>query len=89
MTGSSHLNENVNGISDECFEDIIKFFDFPLEDVEENVGGEDWNTKLDWFDPPSLDVLADLSRGFSGQICSDASKNPQNFSAPVRFLFLI
>ncbi|KAF5447415.1 hypothetical protein F2P56_011205 [Juglans regia] len=79
MSGSSLLNENLNGISD--FDDFFKFLDFPLEDVEGNVG-EDWNAKLELLDPPSIDVLAGLSPGFSGKTSNDSSKCPENLSAP-------
>ncbi|KAG7950195.1 hypothetical protein I3843_13G099600 [Carya illinoinensis] len=81
MNGSFLLNENFNGVSDECLDDIIKFFDFPLEDVEGNVG-EDWSAKLEWLDPPSMDVLAGLAPGLSGKNCVDASKCPESLSAP-------
>lgn len=84
MNGSFLLNENFNGVSDECLDDIIKFFDFPLEDVEGNVG-EDWSAKLEWLDPPSMDVLAGLAPGLSGKNCVDASKCPESLSAPVSF----
>lgn len=74
MIGSSLPNENFNGISDDCFDDLFKFFDFPLEDVDGNVGGDDWNAKLQLLEPPSLDVLT----SFSDSICNNATRVPEN-----------
>ncbi|XP_048325082.2 GATA transcription factor 11 isoform X1 [Ziziphus jujuba] len=49
---------NFNGVYEEFFDDVIgSLDDFPLEDVEGNAGEEDWNTKLQYLDPPSMDVL--------------------------------
>lgn len=87
MSGPSLLMDNLTGVSDECFDDIIQFFDFPLEDVEGNLGGEDWNAKLQLLEPPSLDVLTGLSSGFSGNICNDATKVLENSPAQVIFFF--
>lgn len=86
MSGSSLLNENLNGISD--WDDFFKFLDFPLEDVEGNVG-EDWNAKLELLDPPSIDVLVGLSPGFSDKTSNDASKCPENLSALVSVYFFL
>ncbi|GMY10329.1 GATA transcription factor 11 [Fagus crenata] len=74
------LDDNFNGISDDCFDDMFKFFDFPLEDVEGNVGGEDWSTKFLWLEPPPLDVLAGLPSGFPDKNSVDSSKFPESFS---------
>jgi len=78
MNGSSLLIENVNGGSEDYFGDCYKFFDFPLEDIEGNVGGEDWIAKLQLLEPPSLDVMTSLSSGNFGNICNDATKVPEN-----------
>jgi hypothetical protein len=83
MNGSSLLIENVNGGSEDYFGDCYKFFDFPLEDIEGNVGGEDWITKLQLLEPPSSDVLTSLSSGIFGNICNDATKVPENPPAQV------
>lgn len=80
------LDDNFNGISDDCFDDMFKFFDFPLEDVEGNVGGEDWSTKFLWLEPPPLDVLAGLPSGFSDKNSVDSSKFPGSFSTQVSSL---
>lgn len=84
MSGSSLLNENLNGISD--LDDFFKFLDIPMEDVEGNVG-EDWNAKLELLDPPSIDVFVGFSPGFSGKTSNDASKCPENLSPPVSVYF--
>lgn len=66
---------NFNGVSEEFFNDVIESLDdFPLEDVEGSAEGEDWNTKLQYLEPPSMDVLV----GFS-------SKPDKNHSIAVSF----
>lgn len=68
---------NFNGVYEEFFDDVIgSLDDFPLEDVEGNAGEEDWNTKLQYLDPPSMDVLV----GFP-------SKPDKNHSIAVSFYF--
>lgn len=74
MAGSSLFDDNINGVLDENFDDIFRIFDFPLEDVEGNVGVEDWNVKFQALEQPSLDFLTSCSYGPSPKNGNDALK---------------
>lgn len=84
MAGSSLFDDNINGVLDENFDDIFRIFDFPLEDVEGNVGVEDWNVKFQGLEQPSLDFLTSYSCGPSPKNGNDALKFPNGNDA-VKF----
>lgn len=84
MTGSSLFDDNINGVLDENFDDIFRIFDFPLEDVEGNVGVEDWNVKFQGLEQPSFDFLTSYSYGPSPKNGNDALKFP-NINDAVKF----
>ncbi|XP_028808024.1 GATA transcription factor 11 [Neltuma alba] len=60
MKDSWFFDKSFNGLPDEIFDDVIKFFDFPLEDVEPNAMEEDWDAQFKRLDEPYLDVLSGL-----------------------------
>lgn len=75
-------------VNDDLFDDVMKYFDFPLEDVKGSDGsGEDVTKDYrippdgggggeEWdfqkLEPPPVNVLAGLSSGFSGDFFSDS-----------------
>ncbi|KAK7272153.1 hypothetical protein RJT34_28582 [Clitoria ternatea] len=74
MKDSWFFDNNFNGLSDEIFDDVIKFFDFPLEDVEPNGVEEDWDAQ---FKPPE-DQCFDVFSVSSAGLCPKAqNENPQ------------
>ncbi|KAE9585757.1 putative transcription factor C2C2-GATA family [Lupinus albus] len=66
MKDSGFLDKNFNGLPDEVFNDIINFFDFPLEDVEINVQ-EDWDAEFKQLQEPCFDVFHVASSGLCGK----------------------
>ncbi|KAK4255095.1 hypothetical protein QN277_008137 [Acacia crassicarpa] len=56
MKDSWFFDKNFNGLSDEIFYDVIKYFDFPLEDVEPNAIDEDWDAQFKHLEEPYFDV---------------------------------
>ncbi|KAJ4826744.1 hypothetical protein Tsubulata_016833 [Turnera subulata] len=52
MNNSWFFDENFNGVPDDFFDDAIKYFDFPLEDVEPHDDGDDWEAKFQHLEPP-------------------------------------
>ncbi|MED6176181.1 hypothetical protein PIB30_085609 [Stylosanthes scabra] len=73
MKDSWFFEKNFNGLSDEAFDDVFKFLDFPLEDVEPNVVEEDWDAQFKRIDP-CFDVFS-LS---STVLCSDKTQNEKS-----------
>ncbi|XP_038719721.1 GATA transcription factor 11-like isoform X3 [Tripterygium wilfordii] len=71
MNGSWFFDGNFNGVPDEFFDDLIKRADFPLEDLEPNNEGEDWEVEFQSLEPPSANILASLSNGFFDDGCKD------------------
>ncbi|XP_028757014.1 GATA transcription factor 11 [Neltuma alba] len=62
------LDKSFNGISDEIFDDVIKFFDFPLDDVEANIAEEeDWDAQFKRIEEPSFDVFSVSSSELCGK----------------------
>ncbi|XP_054811625.1 GATA transcription factor 11-like isoform X2 [Prosopis cineraria] len=58
MKDSWFFDKNFNGLSDEIFDDVIKFFDFPLEDVEANAMEEDWDAQFKCLEEPYFDAFS-------------------------------
>ncbi|KDP44040.1 hypothetical protein JCGZ_05507 [Jatropha curcas] len=58
--GSWFFDENFNGVPDDFFDDAMELLDFPLENVELNDLGEDWEVKFQQLVPPPSNVLAGL-----------------------------
>lgn len=73
MVGSWLLDENFNGIPDGIYDNVIKHIDFPLEDVDGNVLGDDWDASFQLLELPSSDVLAGLTSDFGSKLCDDDS----------------
>ncbi|PNX97421.1 GATA transcription factor 11-like protein [Trifolium pratense] len=78
MKDSWFFDKNFNGLEDEVFDDVLQFFDFPLEDVETNPAEEDWSA----LGEPCFDVFPEPPVG----LCAKPKiENPQlgnGFSAP-------
>ncbi|KAL2332032.1 hypothetical protein Fmac_019613 [Flemingia macrophylla] len=74
MKDSWFFDNNFNGLSDEVFDDVVNFFDFPLEDVEANVVEEDWDAQFKCLEDPRFDFLSASSAGLCGKI---KNENPQ------------
>lgn len=85
MNSSWFFDENFNGLSDDFFDDVVKCFDFPLEDVELN-NGEDWDAGFQNLEPPPANVLAGLSSDLSDNTCKQNVGVQQSRPMPVRFL---
>ncbi|KAF7805602.1 protein ENHANCED DISEASE RESISTANCE 2-like [Senna tora] len=62
MKDSWFFDKNFNGLSDEIFDDV-KFFDFPLEDIEPDAVEEDWDAQFKHLEEPSFDVFSVPSSG--------------------------
>ncbi|XP_061376703.1 GATA transcription factor 11-like [Gastrolobium bilobum] len=61
------FDKNFNGLLDETFDDVIKFFDFPPEDVEPNVVEEDWDAQFKRLEEPCFDVFSASLGGLHGK----------------------
>ncbi|XP_038694849.1 GATA transcription factor 11-like isoform X2 [Tripterygium wilfordii] len=72
MNGSWFFNENFNGVPDEFFDDLIIQADFPLEDLEPNNEGEDWEIEFQSLEPPPANILVSLCNSFCDDVCKDA-----------------
>lgn len=77
MKGSWFFDKNFNGLSDETFDDL-KFFDFPLEDVDANTAEEDWSA----LGEPCFDVFSVSPAVFCGKIKTENPQLGEGFSAP-------
>jgi len=84
MKGSWFFDKNFNGLSDETFDDL-KFFDFPLEDVDANNAEEDWSA----LGEPCFDVFSVSPAVFCGKIKNENPQLGEGFSAPVSILSLL
>lgn len=81
------LDKSFNGISDEIFDDVIKFFDFPLEDVEANLAEEeDWDTQFKRIEEPAFDVFSVSSSDLYGKTQNRNPKLGRSFTASVSTL---
>ncbi|KAF7823390.1 GATA transcription factor 11 isoform X2 [Senna tora] len=84
------LDKNFNGLSDEIFDDVIKFFDFPLEDVETNLAEEeDWDAQFKRIEEPSFDVFSVSSSELCGKTQNGNSKLGRTFSASCNEVYPI
>ncbi|XP_027340339.1 GATA transcription factor 11-like isoform X2 [Abrus precatorius] len=81
MKDSWFFDNNFNGLSDEIFDDVIKFFDFPLEDVETNAAEEDWDAQLKSLDDPRFDVFSVSSAGLCAKTQDENPQLGMGFSA--------
>ncbi|XP_019453953.1 PREDICTED: GATA transcription factor 11-like isoform X2 [Lupinus angustifolius] len=57
------LDNNFNGLSDGIFDDVVEFFDFPIEDAETDVVEEDWAAQFKHLEEPSVGVFSISSFG--------------------------
>ncbi|XP_020232632.1 GATA transcription factor 11 [Cajanus cajan] len=74
MKDSWFFDNNFNGLSDEIFDDVVNFFDFPLEDVEANAVEEDWDAQFKCPEDPRFDVFSASS---AGGCAKTKNENPQ------------
>lgn len=83
MKDSWFFDNNFNGLSDEIFDDVINFFDFPLEDVEANVVEKDWDAQLKCPEDPHFE---DFSAGLCGKTKNENPQLGMGFSDLVSIL---
>lgn len=61
MKNASWLpEEDLKGLSDNFFDDLINHIDFPLEDIETANDEGDWDAGFQNLVPPPLDVLTNM-----------------------------
>lgn len=76
------FDKSFSGLSDEIFDDVIKFFDFPLDDVETNIAEEeDWDAQFKRIEEPSFDVFSASSSEFCGKTENDNLHLGRTFSS--------
>lgn len=83
MKESWFFDKNFNGLSDEVFDDVLKFFDFPLEDVEGNGAEEDWDAQFKRLEVPVFDAFSVSSAGLCGKTQNEKPQSGKGFSASV------
>lgn len=88
MNGSWFFDENFNGVPDDFFDDAIKYFDFPLEDVEPNDAVEHWETRFQPLVPAPSNVFAGLTAGLCGENDNDTLKIKNTSSILVSLINL-
>ncbi|XP_020973446.1 GATA transcription factor 11 isoform X1 [Arachis ipaensis] len=76
------LDNNLNGVSDEAF-DVVGFFDFPIEDVEDDAVEEDWGAQFKQLEEPSLGVFSVSPSGLSDKTENENPKLGRSISTPV------
>ncbi|KAK7312574.1 hypothetical protein VNO77_36526 [Canavalia gladiata] len=76
-------DKNFNGLSDEILDDVIEFFDFPLEDVETDSVEQDWDAQFKLLEEPSLGIFSVSSSGLFGQTQNENPKLGRSFSASL------
>ncbi|XP_027345946.1 GATA transcription factor 11 isoform X2 [Abrus precatorius] len=76
------FDNNLNGLSDEILDDVIEFFDFPLEDVEIDGVEQDWDDQFK-LEEPSLRVFSVSSSELSVQTLNENAKHECSFSASL------
>nr|XP_025685208.1 GATA transcription factor 11 isoform X1 [Arachis hypogaea] len=76
------LDNNLNGVSDEVF-DVVGFFDFPIEDVEDDAVEEDWGAQFKQLEEPSLGVFSVSPSGLSDKTENENPKLGRSISTPV------
>ncbi|CAL1366773.1 unnamed protein product [Linum trigynum] len=54
MNDSWFFDKNFSGVTDDFFDETLKYFDFPPEDVDPAAAEEDWQTKFQELEPPSI-----------------------------------
>ena len=77
------FDNNFNGVSDEVFDNVVGFFDFPLEEVEDDVVEEDWDVQLKHLEEPSLGVFSVSSSGLCDKTENENPKLGRSFSTSV------
>ncbi|KAG4980956.1 hypothetical protein JHK84_034540 [Glycine max] len=89
MKDSWFFDNNFNGLSDEIFDDVINFFDFPLEDVDANGVEEDWDAQLKCLEDPRFDVYSASSAGLCAETQNEKPQLGMKLSASVSILFTV
>lgn len=80
------FDNNFNGLSDEIFDDVVEFFDLPMEDVETDVVVEDWDAQFKHLEEPSVGVFSVSSSGPSDETQNENPKLGSCSSASVSIL---
>ncbi|XP_030453118.1 GATA transcription factor 11-like [Syzygium oleosum] len=80
FVGSWIFDDNVNGTSDEFFDNVLKQIDFPLEDVDGNIVSDDWDASFQLLELPSSDVLEGFPSSYCAKICEDISAPDRSLS---------
>lgn len=81
MKDSWFFDNNFNGLSDDIFDDVVGFFDFPLEEVE-----DDWDSQFKCLEDQHSEVFSASSNGLCAK---PQTENPQfgtEFSVSVSIL---
>ncbi|KAE8713442.1 Detected protein of unknown function [Hibiscus syriacus] len=77
---NSWFDKGFDGVNDDFFDDVIKYLDFPLEDVLKGLtvnncggggNGGEWDCNFQNLEPPPANVLAGMSSGFGGDFFGD------------------
>ncbi|MED6206634.1 hypothetical protein PIB30_028759 [Stylosanthes scabra] len=76
------LDNNLNGVSDEAF-DVVEFFNFKLEDVEDDVVEEDWVAQFKLLEEPSLGVFPVSTSGLCDKTENENPKLGRSISTPL------
>ncbi|CAH8384007.1 unnamed protein product [Eruca vesicaria subsp. sativa] len=78
--------EEINGLTDDFFDDLINHIEFPLQDI--NGEGEDWDAKFQHLEPPPMDLFTTFpseftsSHGISKEVPCVPSLKHQSSSPP-------
>lgn len=86
------FDNDFNGLPDDIvFDDVLKFLDLPLEDVDPNGAEEDWSVQFQSLGEPCFDAFSVSSAGLHGEskIRNEIPRTGKSLSAPVSILFII
>jgi len=84
MKDSWFFDNNFNGLSDDIFDDVVGFFDFPLEEVE-----EDWDSQLKCLEDQHSEVFSASSNGLCDKTQTENPQFGTEFSVSVSILSTI
>ncbi|KAE8710888.1 Detected protein of unknown function [Hibiscus syriacus] len=80
------FEKTLNG-DDDFFDDVIKYLDIQLDDVQENSGGEVWDCNFQNLEPPPAGVLADFSSSFYRDVFGDSIVESLTFPVSSTFAY--
>lgn len=81
MKDSWFFDNNFNGLSDDIFDDVVGFFDFPLEDVE-----DDWDSQFKCLEHQHSEVFSASSNGLCAKTQTENPQFGTEFSVSVSIL---